>query len=317
MTLASVITPSYNSPDIFATIDSVMNQTYPNIEFIIVDDGSKQFDKAKIEEHIRKNNKGNVKAQVVVNDRNVGTVKTMNRATLLSSGDYIINLAGDDCFFDNRVVADIVAEFKRTGALVLTGKRCLFDPDLKKALGVRPRTGQCSFIKNASPAELFDAMTASNFIFGCCTARSRECIRKFGLYNENYRLIEDYSMNMLLLRQGVRFHFYDRIFVKYRSGGVSFASKISADYIKESDAIFQNEIKPYAKDQNKAEESYKAWKENALAVSAFAAKSEELANKPISNLLLYCRFFMSRPKTLLSTVYSKFEAFRSNKKYGN
>jgi len=36
---------SYNSPDLLAAVDSVLRQTYGNIQYIIVDDGSEKFDK--------------------------------------------------------------------------------------------------------------------------------------------------------------------------------------------------------------------------------------------------------------------------------
>ncbi|NCC99945.1 MAG: glycosyltransferase [Bacteroidia bacterium] len=90
-TLVSVIITCYNYEDyIKEAIESVLNQTHNNIEFIIIDDGStddslkiikKYADKAKI-----------------VSRKNKGIVYTRNEALELAQGDYICFLDADDYF---------------------------------------------------------------------------------------------------------------------------------------------------------------------------------------------------------------------------
>lgn len=46
--LISVITLSYNSEYLMESIRSVLRQTYENIQYVIVDDGSKEFDEQEI-----------------------------------------------------------------------------------------------------------------------------------------------------------------------------------------------------------------------------------------------------------------------------
>lgn len=98
MKTATVLTLSYNSPDLICAIDSVLMQTYGNIQYIIVDDGSREFDKEKILKHIAGKNRGNICAEIIVNKENKGIIKSSNLGLRIARGDYIINLAGDDCF---------------------------------------------------------------------------------------------------------------------------------------------------------------------------------------------------------------------------
>ena len=59
--LVTVVTPSYNnSKTIFGAIDSVLMQSYPNIQYIVCDDASSDFDGEAIIEYIRAKNTGNI-----------------------------------------------------------------------------------------------------------------------------------------------------------------------------------------------------------------------------------------------------------------
>ena len=54
--LISVITPTYNGNDtIFTAIEALLKQSYDNIQYIIVDDGSEFFDEKQIKDYVEKN----------------------------------------------------------------------------------------------------------------------------------------------------------------------------------------------------------------------------------------------------------------------
>ena len=59
--LVTVITLSYNNEQyIFEAINSVLKQTYPNIEYIISDDGSVEFPESSIQELLTEGYRGNI-----------------------------------------------------------------------------------------------------------------------------------------------------------------------------------------------------------------------------------------------------------------
>lgn len=259
--IITVLMLSYNSPSLETAVDSVLAQDYENIQLIIVDDYSERFDEFSLREYISSKSSGNITELVIVrNPQNKGITASSNEALRRASGKYIVNLAGDDAFYDDKVVSDLYNEFEKTGAMIITGYREVYDCKLELPQRIEPEQKYADMISSLSPSELFCAMEGFNFVFGCCMARSAECVQKFGFYDEQYRFLDDYSMNMKLLRNGVKFHFVDRVLIKYRGGGISSLSKIDSRYFEESDQLFRNEIEPYSADPEKARKKYKRWK---------------------------------------------------------
>lgn len=94
--LVSVLIPAYNHENyIQETIESIINQTYPNIELIILDDGSKDKTLEKITELKPKCENRFVKIHFETK-QNEGTCITLNKLLKLSSGEFVYIIASDD-----------------------------------------------------------------------------------------------------------------------------------------------------------------------------------------------------------------------------
>lgn len=94
--LVSVLIPAYNHENyIQETIESIINQTYPNIELIILDDGSKDKTWEKITELKPKCENRFVKIHFETK-QNEGTCVTLNKLLKLSSGEFVYIIASDD-----------------------------------------------------------------------------------------------------------------------------------------------------------------------------------------------------------------------------
>jgi glycosyltransferase involved in cell wall biosynthesis len=79
--LISVIIPTYNSPDLWGTLESLTVQDYPHIQPVLVDDGSAHFGVQETRQFFQDRNRGNLEQITVLqNPENRGTVCTMNRA---------------------------------------------------------------------------------------------------------------------------------------------------------------------------------------------------------------------------------------------
>lgn len=109
----SVIILTYNQMDyLYDAIKSVLNQDYPNIELIVSDDASCNFQKGMLEKFIEENKTDNIKNTIIiVNSSNVGTVKNINGALKKCTGDIIMPLASDDVFYDKTIVSKVVDRF--------------------------------------------------------------------------------------------------------------------------------------------------------------------------------------------------------------
>lgn len=102
--LVSVIIPTYKRSVSFLSraIDSVLNQTYPNIEIIVVDDNPAFPEiRQEIEKYIRELNSD--KVIYYQNEKNLGGSLTRNVGIQLSHGDYIAFLDDDDEFMERKI----------------------------------------------------------------------------------------------------------------------------------------------------------------------------------------------------------------------
>lgn len=91
--LVTVICSCYNHEDyVTQTLDSVINQTYTNIELIVVDDFSKDNSSLVIQKWIE----DHPKVKFIQNKENLFLTKSFNNAVKQSKGEYLIDLAADD-----------------------------------------------------------------------------------------------------------------------------------------------------------------------------------------------------------------------------
>ncbi|MEQ6120062.1 glycosyltransferase [Reichenbachiella sp. MALMAid0571] len=97
--LVSVFCLCYNHEKyVSQAIQSVLNQTYSNIELIVVDDASTDGSKGEIEQILK-----NQQFTFLYLPENVGNTKAFNRAFVRSNGKYIIDLAADDVLVQDRI----------------------------------------------------------------------------------------------------------------------------------------------------------------------------------------------------------------------
>jgi glycosyltransferase involved in cell wall biosynthesis len=104
--LVSVICLSYNHEAyVVEALNSVINQTYPNIELLIADDYSTDHSVGKIQDWLK--NHPNV--FFLANEKNFGNTKTFNQLAKKARGEFIIDLAADDILLPNCIEKQVNA----------------------------------------------------------------------------------------------------------------------------------------------------------------------------------------------------------------
>lgn len=126
----SILIPLYNSEEYLAeTIDSCLDQTYGNIEIIIVDDGSTdsslQIAKKYEKEH------ANIKVEV---QNNSGAPVARNRGFEISSGDFIQYLDADDILHPDKIRSQMEVLLTEDTSTVVFGNWSIFYKDIKNTL---------------------------------------------------------------------------------------------------------------------------------------------------------------------------------------
>lgn len=102
--LVTVICISYNHESfIEEALNSVLNQTYPNVELIITDDGSSDDSQKVIKNWLLKH----PAIRFIPNFENIGNTKTFNNAVQFAQGDYIIDLAADDILLEHCIMSQV------------------------------------------------------------------------------------------------------------------------------------------------------------------------------------------------------------------
>jgi glycosyltransferase involved in cell wall biosynthesis len=122
----SVLIPLYNAePYIAQTIESVLAQTYPNIEMVIVDDGSSDGSYAMAQSYA--NRYRNI---LLVKQKNRGPGATRNCAFNLSTGDYIQYLDADDLLAPDKIALQMVLLTDYGDKTLIFGSGATFHKDI-------------------------------------------------------------------------------------------------------------------------------------------------------------------------------------------
>jgi alpha-1,3-rhamnosyltransferase len=122
--LVTVIIPSYNHARyIESCVQSVLAQTWPHIELIVLDDGSTD-DSPTILQHLAKQHRFYFESQA-----NMGLARTLNKGIALSHGKYICTLGSDDIFMLDKTAKQVALLEARPDIAVCGGNQLVIDSD--------------------------------------------------------------------------------------------------------------------------------------------------------------------------------------------
>jgi len=108
--LVTIITPAYNRAAFLAeTIESVLSQDYPNLEYIVLDDGSKDNTREILEKY-----NGRIKWET---HHNIGETRTVNKGFSMAKGEFICVINSDDPMLPNAIMASVQTLLENPDAL--------------------------------------------------------------------------------------------------------------------------------------------------------------------------------------------------------
>ena len=198
----SVITVCYNAAaTIEQTILSVLNQTYQDIEFIIVDGNSTDgtIDIVK---------KYQDKIAHWISEPDTGIYEAMNKGIDLASGDYVYFLGADDSLFDKHAMEKISRHLRETKPEVLCGKIYVVDDVF--CTRTQRKTGRPLTVEEVYSGQI--APHQGMFV-------QAELIRKYR-FNELYKIAGDYDLFLRLNKDGCRIQYVNNVVAYYSNGGV-------------------------------------------------------------------------------------------------
>ena len=204
--LVTVITVVFNAgATLDHTIRSVNEQTYDNVEHIIIDGGSTDATLnvlRKYEDSI----------DYWISEKDAGIYDAMNKGIVLARGEYIGMLNADD-YFANPLALEIIAAHLETSNVdaVFSCLNIVDKNNLKKTL-------RKYRVTKFNSALLRIGVMPPHPTFYC----KRSCYAEGGMYKTDYKIAADFEMlARLLIRQKISWSFIDKVTVTMRSGGLS------------------------------------------------------------------------------------------------
>lgn len=210
--LVSIIMPAYNTEEyIRQSIDSIINQTYQNFEFIIVDDGSTDNTSSIIMDYAKVDNR-----IIVVRRKNRGIVQSLNDAIHLSRGEYIARMDSDDIANKERIEKQV--KFMNTHPdvyLLGTNFELIYEEGMSEAsrkryASMHQRSRECIDKENV----FLSINEAQKFIHPSVMYR-KEVFEIVGLYKDFY--MEDIELYFRIAAKGLRIEKLEEDLLIYRA----------------------------------------------------------------------------------------------------
>ncbi len=228
--LVSVICLCYNHEEfVVESLNSVLNQTYKNIELIIIDDNSNDNSKETIEIWLKKY----PNVVFISNETNLGNTKTFNKALQLAKGDYIIDLAADDVLLpicvEKQLNTFLNSKLKNLG--IVYGNAELISDNNTHVRYYYDVNTEKKAIQKPSSGDIYLAMlNQSSMICSVSSMIKREVLNQLNGYDENLAY-EDLDL-WIRTSRSFNFDFIDSILIQKReiqgSLGSQFYTKLNS-----------------------------------------------------------------------------------------
>ena len=203
--LVSIIIPTFNRAHLIGeTLDSVLAQTYPNWECIIVDDWSTDTSDEVVGEYVKKDSRFQYYQRP--KDRKKGPNSCRNYGLELSKGEFVKWFDSDDLMY-SELLEEQIASFKSTT-----------DCSVCKIV-------YCDFEKNITVKEntIYSSQLIEDYLVGRITFyvsgplwRKRFLNNRKELFDENLFNLDDWDFNLRMLYKNPNIAFINKPLIKYR-----------------------------------------------------------------------------------------------------
>lgn len=275
--LISVIVPVYNVEKYLEQcVDSIINQTYTNLEIILVDDGSTDNSGKICDEYAAMDSR--VK---VVHKINAGVSAARNLGLETAKGKYITFVDSDD-FIENMYCAQLLSFMRDDVSMVVLGLKGLKSDGSLKVLSHRLKNGYYCF--DELKDKIIDDGTASGFTLhsSCSILYRKEVIeRKALVFDPKIKYNEDGMFNTLyfMLSKKVAYINYSIAPYVYRNNSSSATHTIdlTSEVYKKNMQLIEEKLKTISSDFNNLSVQLKRRSVTLfLAEAAYAIKKKRV-----------------------------------------
>ena len=201
----SIITVSFNSvKTIEKTILSVLNQTFKDFEYIIIDGGSTDGTVDIIKKY-------NDKISYWVSEKDNGISDAFNKGIMASSGE-IIGIINSDDWYEPNAIEEVINKYSPFKYDIYISKIRYWINNEKNLILTQNNSKK---VLNSLYSPKLNH--PSTFI-------TRKAYNEIGLFNTKYKYAMDYDLILRLYKSGYNAHILDKIISNMKTGGVSCSS---------------------------------------------------------------------------------------------
>jgi len=275
MSKVSVIIPAYNCGIYLdEAVKSVLNQSYKNIEILVIDDGSSDDTPRVMKKYL-----SDPRFKYIRKPERKGTASARNTGITAASGDFITYLDADDVFLKNKVARQVEFLEKRKEPCVSYTNEIYFENRSgREIISDRFRFS----------GDVLYYLKRSNFIT-ICAVMARSSVFKENRFDEDLRVMghEDWELFLRLALKGFRFHYMDEPLVKIRIRPGSTTASDNMDNSRSAVGLkakeywrgFKRSMNPFSLNGQRAVLRYLKFRANAFVIG-FPEK--ERFNRPVN-----------------------------------
>ncbi|MBD7936519.1 glycosyltransferase [Cytobacillus sp. Sa5YUA1] len=231
--LVSVVIPFYNCQYVDQAIESVLQQTYKNIELIVVDDGSTEYVNL-VQAYKNK--------LTYIYQRNKGTAAALNTGIKAAKGKYIAWLSADDLFVHEKIEKQVDFMENRQLSMSFTNYDIINENNevVNKNLTI-------NFL---STSHIYETFLYYNPVNGCTVMIKKDVFNELGYFNARYKFTQDYDMWLRVVLAETSIAFINESLTKYRAHSNSTSAKNQPAMkmeIRKLEAIYRRKLRQLLK----------------------------------------------------------------------
>jgi glycosyltransferase involved in cell wall biosynthesis len=236
--LVSVLVPLYNHARyVRRCLDSVLEDGYPRIEIIIIDDGSKDDSAALARRWFEEQNPARIESFELISRPNKGVTRTVNELIGKARGEYLVLLASDDFLLPEGITTRLGYLRSHPDKLAVFSDCIVADDSGAKT----HESGIANLYKGHVENLMNDNLLPVELIFNWCVPgpgfmAHQTLFERVGLYDESLA-VEDWDMYLRILAQGL-LGFIPRPSAAYRWHGSNSVSN-KAVTLKQYDSLMR------------------------------------------------------------------------------
>lgn len=188
--LISVVMSVYNGEKYLQdAVDSILQQTFPDFEFLIINDGSTDSTSKMLEEFSKRDNR----IKTIENEHNIGLTSSLNKGIMMAEGKYIARMDADDLSLSSRLEKQL--EFLEQNPSHIAVGSSFYQIDDKSKI--------TSFVSVLSDdKKIKNCLKSQNWLCHGSVLMRKDIFWECGGYDERFKYSQDYD---LWLRMSERF----------------------------------------------------------------------------------------------------------------